>query len=225
MPDTSSGESIFYGASGLVKLCQNFKNNPSVSYYANVYSTNMRIPIYGAIKIRRNPSPPAVTGSGLPAYPDHFDSVNRPLCRPASEEANISNRPPFKGDIGAIQSSDGKRCQNFQAVKGHYKGTKNKLWGTHGGTHLWGKGHLISSSFLAQVASTPGGKVASAPGGKEKKYTKAMESAFILSNVAPQDQHHNLNEWGRLEETVMFYMEQVIPNQDAFIIGTRLTKW
>jgi len=101
-----------------VRLCQNRYQEPIK--YASLFSVDERIPVYSAIKVRRNPNDPSYARPS-----SNWHHVSLGLC--LAEGTSLPTTRSFLSNISSTYSSEYEFCGLHQAIDEDYKGNTGDL--------------------------------------------------------------------------------------------------
>merc|ERR1712130_10520 len=116
-----------------VRLCQN--RNGSPHKLATLFSVTDRVPVYSAVKVRRDPSKPT---NARPNSNWHHVALG--LC--LEEGYNLPTRQSFYSNIDSTYSNQYEFCGHHQALDDDYKGNTGDL--------NIDRGHVVPNAVLNQ---------------------------------------------------------------------------
>ncbi|CBY08543.1 unnamed protein product [Oikopleura dioica] len=114
-----------------VRLCQN--NYGKSHYYATLFNTDTNIPVYSAVKIRRNKY-----ASTYPRPSSNWHYMCNGLCGSSTPSSSSS----FYGNLASVGSSNFGNCDRYQPQDNDYLGN-NAAIGID-------RGHLIPNALMNQ---------------------------------------------------------------------------
>lgn len=114
-----------------VRLCQN--NYGKSHYYATLFNTDTNIPVYSAVKIRRNKY-----ASTYPRPTSNWHYMCNGLCGTSTPSSSSS----FYGNLASVGSANYDKCDRYQPQDNDYLGN-NAAIGID-------RGHLIPNALMNQ---------------------------------------------------------------------------